>query len=76
MFKLKKGSSNNDNFFCGSLMFINLYRYDISKISLNCNKKSLNIKPHVNFIFENECLCTMQFFFVQINIKIKFQNKI
>jgi hypothetical protein len=51
-------------------MFINLYRHDISIFSLNCNKISLNIKPHVNFIFGNECLCMMQKQFVHINVKI------
>jgi len=50
-------------------MFINLYRHDISNFSLNWNKNSLNIKPHVNFISGNECLGMMQIFFVHINIK-------
>jgi hypothetical protein len=56
--------SNNDTyfFFCGTLMFINIYRHDISIFSLNYSKNTLNIKIHVNFICGNECLCTMQFF--------------
>jgi len=58
------------NIFCGTLMFINLYRYDISIFSLNCNQNSSNIKLHVNFICGNECLCMMQKKFVHINIKI------
>jgi hypothetical protein len=57
-------------------MFINLCRHDISIFSLNCNKNSLNIKLYVNFIRANKCLCMMQIFFVHINIKIYFQNKI
>jgi hypothetical protein len=51
-------------------MFIHFYRHDISIFSLNYNKNSLNIKLHVNYICGNECLCTMQIFFVHINIKI------
>jgi hypothetical protein len=50
-------------------MFINLYRHDISIFALNYNKISLKIKLHVNFIYANECLCTMQMFFVHLNIK-------
>ncbi len=60
-----------DNFVFGeTLMFINLYRHNISIFSLNCNKNSLNIKLHVNSICGNECLCMMQKTFVHINIKI------
>jgi hypothetical protein len=65
--------SKNDTyliFFCGTLMFINLYRHDISIFSLNCNQNSLNIKLHVNSICGNECLCMMQKHFVHINIKV------
>jgi hypothetical protein len=51
-------------------MFINIYRHDISIFSLSCNKNSLNIKLHVNFICANECLRMMHFFFVHISIKI------
>jgi hypothetical protein len=43
-------------------MFINLYKHDISIFSLNYNKKSLNIKLHVNSICGNECLYMMIFF--------------
>jgi hypothetical protein len=57
-------------------MFINLYGHDTSIFSSNRNKNSLNIKLHVNSICGNESLCMMQFFFVHINIKISFQNKI
>jgi hypothetical protein len=53
-----------------------LYRHDISIFSLNCNKNSLNIKLHVNFICGNECLCMMQIFFVHINIKSNFKIKL
>jgi len=60
----------HNNIFCGTLMFINLYRHDISIFALNFNKSSLNIKLHVNFICANECLCMMFFFSVNINIKI------
>ncbi len=49
-------------------MFINIYRHNISIFDLNCNKNSLNITLHVNFICANECLCMMQCFFVHINI--------
>jgi len=48
------------NIFCETLMFINLYRHGISIFSLNCNKNSLNIKLHVNYICGNEFLCMMQ----------------
>jgi hypothetical protein len=57
-------------------MFINLYRQDMSIFVLNCNKIPLNIKIHVNSICANECLCMMQIFFVHLNIKYLFQNKI
>jgi hypothetical protein len=57
-------------------MFINLHKPDISIFALNCNKKSLNIKLHVNYICANECLCMMQIYFLHLNIKIQFQNKI
>jgi len=50
-------------------MFINLYRHDISIYALNCNKNSLNIKLHANFVCAIECLCMMQIFFVHLNIK-------
>jgi hypothetical protein len=49
-------------------MFINLYRHDISIFALNCNKNSLNIKLHANFVCAIECLCMMQIFFVHLNI--------
>jgi uncharacterized membrane protein YecN with MAPEG domain len=63
--------SNNDTwliFSCGTIMFINLNRHDISIFTLNCN--SLNIKLHVNSICANECLCMMQIFFMHLNTKI------
>jgi hypothetical protein len=50
-------------------MFINLYRHDISIFDLNCNKNSLHIKLHLNYICANECLCMMHFFLMNINIK-------
>jgi hypothetical protein len=57
-------------YFCGILMFINLYRHDISIFALNCNENSLNIKLNVNSICANGCLCMMQICFVHLNIKI------
>jgi hypothetical protein len=51
-------------------MFINIYKHDISLFALNCNKFSLNIKLHVNFVCVNECLCMMQIFFARLSIKI------
>jgi len=51
-------------------MFINIYRHDISIFGLKSNKNSLNIKLHVNFICENECLCMMQIYFFHLNIQI------
>jgi len=51
-------------------MFIKFYRLNISIFSLNCKKKSLNIKLHVNFICGNEISCMMQNKFLYINIEI------
>jgi hypothetical protein len=50
-------------------MFINLYRHVISIFASNCNKNSLNIKLHVNSMCANECLCMIEFFFVNLNTK-------
>jgi hypothetical protein len=59
-------------------MFIHFYTHDIWIFALNCNKISLNIKLHVNFICVNEWLCMMQIFFFafkyKINFKIKFKK--
>jgi hypothetical protein len=70
--------SNNDTYiiFCGILIFSTFHRHDISIFTLNCNKVSLNIKLHINFICANECLCIMQIVFVNLNIKFSFQNQI
>jgi len=55
-------------YICGTLMFIHFYTHDIWIFALNCNKFSLNIKLHVNYICVNEWLCIMQILFVHINI--------
>jgi hypothetical protein len=62
--------------FCESLMFIHFDTHDILIFALNCNKYSLNIKLHVNFICVNGWLSVIQFYFFHINIKFLFQNKV
>jgi hypothetical protein len=50
-------------------MCTHFYSHDILIIALNCNKISLIIKLHVNFICVNEWLNVMQFFFLHIIVK-------